>query len=42
MPHVTDRPLAPGDRHGRRLAVQVAALVLGTILEPASRIEPTA
>ena len=30
----SDRPLSPGNRHGRRLAVQVAALVLGAILEP--------
>src|SRR5262245_13248467 len=29
-----DRPLAPGDGHGRRLAVAVAADVRLTVLEP--------
>ncbi len=33
--HASKGPLAPGDRHGRRRAVQVAALVFGTVLEPA-------
>ena len=30
----SDRPLAPGHRHGRRRAVAVAADVLGPVLEP--------